>query len=563
MKTDNRTGWMTYVVIAIAVIRFFNLGFLDLQRWDESLHAVRTLTIIRFGDWLDQSPHHIQAAGDSTGVYYASHPPLYSWCTAFLYHTIGISECTTRLISAFAGALTILLVYVMGSRFFSQRAGFFGALFLGLTPFYTFMTRQGQYDVLLTFWMTLAVYSWLRGLSGSSTDRLWIPVTGIAIGLGLMTKLFVAGGIFVVLLFSVLLPPAQRKIYMKELVRVIIVAGVIALPWYIMMGVKYGGGSILGIFTGTELVRHIVSGSEGTPKQLGVFFYLNQLLLIMPLVIPLACTAPLMYWKNRRKADKGTGRIHAILICWIVFFIAGFSILSTKFTWWLLPAFPPLVLLAGYGLEQLTTGSVTHSRQQWLVGLLGILVIWAANFDFRQEVKTIFTNNAFHFPSTAVPVIIECVILLAIIVLLSKHPDAIRRLPFLIFVPLAVLCLSNIFYLDRIQYNDGAKELAENIRKRGVKNIVAIGNGDNPQLTYYLDGVDLGWHKDCTFKRIELWDGTSSVRSAAGRIKSIPCVFVIEKDEIRKGIYSSEQEVLPKPLEKILDTKEYAAYIWQ
>ncbi len=343
MEKGIQKRWMTIVVVLIALIRFFNLGFLDLQRWDESLHAVRTLTIIRFGDRLDQSPHHIQAAGDSTGVYYAAHPPLYSWCTALLYRTIGISEFSTRCVSAIAGALTIILVYLIGSRFFSRTAGFYGALLLGLTPFYNFMTRQGQYDVFLTFWITLAMYSWLRGFSGGSNDRSWIIITGIAIGLGLMTKLFVAGGVLVILIFSLLLLSSpQKKVYGKELGKVILIAGIIALPWYIMMGMKYSEASVLGIFTGTELVKHIVSGSEGTPKQFGSLFYFNQLILIMPVAIPLACAAFWFTWKKRREMDVRTQQLHTILAFWSLFFFLGFSIISTKFTWWLLPIFPPL-----------------------------------------------------------------------------------------------------------------------------------------------------------------------------------------------------------------------------
>lgn len=564
METIVHKRWMTYIVVLVAVIRFINLGFLDLQRWDESLHAVRTLTIIRFGDWLDQSPHHLHVAGDSTGVYYAAHPPLYSWCTAFLYYTIGISECSSRFVSAVAGALTILLLYLMGSHFFSRTVGFYSALFLGLTPFYNFMTRQGQYNVLLTFWMTLALYTWLRGLTASANYRRWSIITGIAIGFGLMTKLFVAGGVFIILLFSILLLSSpKRKMYVKEFGKVVFIAAIIALPWYIMMGLKYNRGSMLGIFAGTELVKHIVSGSEGTPKQLGVLYYFNQLLLIMPLAIPPACIALWSAWKKRREPDRPTRQLHVILAFWILFFFSGFSILSTKFAWWLLPIFPALVLLAGYGLEQLTSGSLSSGCQRLIIGAIGLLAIWAANFDFRQDIKMIFIHNGFHFPSSSVPVIVECGILIAILWLFSVYPHKISRLPTLIYIPLALLCAVNIFYLDRIQYKDGAKELADIIQSQKLKNIVVVGNGDNPQLSYYLDGIDLGWHEGYTFRRIELWNGTGSVKSDIGKIRGIPCVIIIEKDEIQKGLYTSEQQVLPKPLEKILDTKEYTAYIWQ
>jgi hypothetical protein len=44
------------VLCAVGALRFINLGFLDLQAWDEALYAVRAEGIILFGGILDQTP---------------------------------------------------------------------------------------------------------------------------------------------------------------------------------------------------------------------------------------------------------------------------------------------------------------------------------------------------------------------------------------------------------------------------------------------------------------------------------------------------------------------------
>ena len=85
-------------VIIVSLIRFVNLGFPDLQAWDEGVYALRSASIVHFGDWLDQTSH---VPG---GLTITCHPPLTFWTSAVLYRVFGASEWATRCTSALFGA---------------------------------------------------------------------------------------------------------------------------------------------------------------------------------------------------------------------------------------------------------------------------------------------------------------------------------------------------------------------------------------------------------------------------------------------------------------------------
>ena len=41
------------LITLTGLLRFVNIGFLDLQAWDEALYAARAEGILRFGGWKD------------------------------------------------------------------------------------------------------------------------------------------------------------------------------------------------------------------------------------------------------------------------------------------------------------------------------------------------------------------------------------------------------------------------------------------------------------------------------------------------------------------------------
>src|SRR3989339_198522 len=128
------------IITIVGLIRFVNLGFVDLQAWDEALYAVRAEGVLVFGAWADQTEFAID------GLYSALHPPLYVWLTALSFSLFDVTEFSARFFAAVSGTLTLFVIYSIGRRLSNRSVGLIAALLFGLNPFALFFSRQGQFD---------------------------------------------------------------------------------------------------------------------------------------------------------------------------------------------------------------------------------------------------------------------------------------------------------------------------------------------------------------------------------------------------------------------------------
>ena len=93
-----------------------------------------------------------------------------------------------RILSAFWGSLTLILLYWFGKRFFSDRVALLGMTFLAFTVLHIQLCHFLTVDVMLTFFVLLALYC-LVSLVESQTPLRYYVLSGITIGLALATKI--------------------------------------------------------------------------------------------------------------------------------------------------------------------------------------------------------------------------------------------------------------------------------------------------------------------------------------------------------------------------------------
>jgi len=116
------------ILLGAALLRFVNLGFLDLQAWDEALYSMRAQAALYPGLWIDQTPLAID------GLYSSLHPPFYVWGTALVYQLLGVSEFSSRFVSALSAGVTIFVIYLIGKELRSKQTGIIAALLYSFTP---------------------------------------------------------------------------------------------------------------------------------------------------------------------------------------------------------------------------------------------------------------------------------------------------------------------------------------------------------------------------------------------------------------------------------------------
>ena len=91
------------------------------------------------------------------GVSWFSFPSLFFYLQSFFISAFGQTTFAIRLPSAIAGGLTVLVVYLIGKRMFSERAGLLAAIFLAGSHFHNHFSRIALNNIFDGFWYILCL----------------------------------------------------------------------------------------------------------------------------------------------------------------------------------------------------------------------------------------------------------------------------------------------------------------------------------------------------------------------------------------------------------------------
>lgn len=384
---------------------FHRLDTPPLDFYDESRRAVNAIEMYR-GDshWLVPT---YNGAPDRWGT----KPPLLVWLQAAGMHLFGPVELAVRLPTGLSALVTVLLLLWFGWRQCGRPlAGALAGLILATTPLYihNHAARSGDYDTLLTLWLTalaLWFYSWIR--SGRSR-YLWLSALALLLAgwtKGIAAVFFLPG----IGLFLLLDPAARRRLTDWRLYAAYGLALIGVLAYYPLRETVDPG--FMQQVWDNELGGRYLATNEG--HDWPWWFYLRLLLAdkwFRPwswLLLP----ALLVVW--RTPALRRTGGFLGLLLA---SFLAVISLSATKISWYALPALPLLSLLTGFGLIQLPAmirrrfSGRYLNRLAWgalvLVGALAYYRIWhkAENWDsspriaFRLEYRD-FMRRLVDYPS--------------------------------------------------------------------------------------------------------------------------------------------------------------------
>ncbi len=118
---------------------------------------------------------------------YYSKGPMVAYVIAFFTALFGDTEFGVRAGAVFFSALTNILIFHLGRELFhSEKVGFYGALLSNITPIFSAGAILMTTDAPFVFFWTASIYAFKKAVD---TERpLWWYLTGIAIGLGFLSK---------------------------------------------------------------------------------------------------------------------------------------------------------------------------------------------------------------------------------------------------------------------------------------------------------------------------------------------------------------------------------------
>ncbi len=249
----HRKAFWTLLIVTIVLFmgRLWEGGLSE----DPAQYAANAKEIVLSGDWLT-----MRTMGDP----YFNKPPLYFWMSAVLFKIFGIGCYAARFWSAALSAGCVFLIYDIVRRFRGKDEALLAGIALASSNEFLRNGVSGRLDTPLTFFFLLALWSVLAVVSGS--NRKWLVLMGVAVGLAGLTK----GTIAVLGLFMLLLGIAigARRLLLSGWLWLGLLLGIGAcVGWH--LAVAAANPNFWDIYFGREVATRIKGGGAwkaGTPK---------------------------------------------------------------------------------------------------------------------------------------------------------------------------------------------------------------------------------------------------------------------------------------------------------
>jgi 4-amino-4-deoxy-L-arabinose transferase len=319
------------LLIVCAVAYLLPLGTHGLWIPDETRYAQISQGMLLSGDWV--SPHFMS-------LRYFEKPVAGYWMIAIGQAVFGDNLFGVRIASAVSTGLSMLLCYLIARKLWNEPRKSFACALLYMS--FTVIAGQAGYanlDPQFTFWVNLSLVGlWFALDSVNRGQRLagW-AVTGLACGMGFMTKGFLAWLLPVLIALPWMLWQKRWRELLIFGPVAIVVAIAVSLPW--VLAVHAQEPDYWRFFFWHEHIRRF-AGDDAQHDSPWWFYFP----LLVAFSLPWAGLLPSALkqaWETRRQARIG------FLLLWLLMPLFFFSLSNGKLPTYIMPCLLPLALLLG------------------------------------------------------------------------------------------------------------------------------------------------------------------------------------------------------------------------
>lgn len=364
MKAEN-AGFLTACLLTMLLWSFQAVWLSRDTRppvWDMALHQTYALNYV-------ESDH--SAGGEAAKPWERSgnYPPFVHWMIAAVFLLFHPGPHIAVIANIPATFILFWSIYELAKDLAeSASAGVWACLLVALTPYLSWLTRETILDYWLSAWFAASLVA-LRKTQGFQS-RNWSLMLGIILTLGLLTKWFFLGFMFVPLAYvSIKHRVWKNPARLVRLADTLIFAGLFAGFWYLpnlpRLVRYFGENAKAGVMEGEPPVLSFQS----------LIYYLRllegyQLWGILFIVLCIACVVA---WKKRLIGDWK----------FLAFAIAGgwliLTLLRTKDPRFTMPLIGPILVVSGVWISSWKKTRLNRITQVGLVALL-VIQIYMANF---------------------------------------------------------------------------------------------------------------------------------------------------------------------------------------
>ncbi|WP_339767031.1 glycosyltransferase family 39 protein [uncultured Paraglaciecola sp.] len=359
LSGHNHNANVIWLLLLACSMILLGLGLRDPWPADEPRFALIAKDMVDSGQWF------FPMRG---GELYPDKPPIFMWSIAIFYALFGSLKLAFLVPSALAGIVTVLLVYDMGRRLWSEQIGWYAGLLLLATLQFTLQAKTAQIDAMVCCWITIGCYSLVRFLLLKGS-WFWYFLAWFFMGLGIITK--GVGFLPVLMLIPYVVLRLSKQEYVINstpgwswhwLLGPIVMLGAICL-WFLPMlyWVDIQQNPFFDAYRDNILFKQTVTRYADSWHHVKPFWY--YLTSVIPVFwLPLSLCIPWVI-KPWAKAIRSSDWRVTLVLGWIVLLLIFFSISPGKRGVYILPALPMLALIIAPYLQQILQSKLLN----WLL----------------------------------------------------------------------------------------------------------------------------------------------------------------------------------------------------
>jgi len=389
------TKTTTILLIALFAALLFIpfLGRVHLFDWDEINFAEASREMIKMDDY--------------TRVYvdfkpFWEKPPMFFWMQSTAMKAFGVTEFASRFPNALCGIVTLIVVFLVGSRIYDRKFGILWALAYGGSLFPNMYFKSGIIDPWFNLFIFLSLYNfilyhWKRNnfdKEGINKSKLYYVVwSGIWMGLAVLMKGQVALMVFLLTL-GVYLISNRFKVYFAwwHALVFLVVAFLVTSTWYGYETLKRGPWFI------NEFLKYqwrLFTTHDA--DQAGFFGYHYIVLLVGCFPASILAIPAFFKAKYDSRFDRDFKR-WMVLLFWVVTVL--FTIVQSRIIHYSSMAWFPVTFLAAYSIYKWERGEMIYKKYVGILlailgGLISLLILGVAIIGLNVKKLSPYVEDTF------------------------------------------------------------------------------------------------------------------------------------------------------------------------
>jgi len=346
---------------------------------DEARYSDISRWMLVSGDWL---------VPRLNGLPFLHKPPLTHWEQAASMALFGVTPWAARIPQILLALLLVGGLYGAARRLAGVALARRAALMLALSASVLVGGQFANHDIGVAAWIASAIWCFALAFAHGERPHAGWALAGFgACALGLLTKGLIGLALpGLVLALWLTWTHQWRKAWRLPWVSGVALFALIAVPWFVLVARRYPG--LWSYLFGEQQFTRYVGG--GFNNEQPWWFYLAAVVLLL---LPWSLFALLEAFvqARSRRAPLVQDGTRWVSLCWIWLgaIVLFFSIPRSKLIGYILPALPPMALLAALGWQR-TVGARPHASR-WFAALallpLALALRFTLSFPGMQRAK--------------------------------------------------------------------------------------------------------------------------------------------------------------------------------